>query len=107
MQNCYYSIFLFFVVGRAAERKKRYMCDLILSLAVAYAGFSKGGGGREFRKFEINEDENENFPAQNQVRFLAQKIGEHQKKRFSPKFSPVFGQNKAFAHQHKAFAHRF
>ena len=36
---------------------------------VAYAGFSKGGGAR---KFEINEDQNENFPAQNQVRFSAQ-----------------------------------
>ena len=32
--------------------------------AIAYAGFSKGGGGdRKFRKFEINEDQNENFPA--------------------------------------------
>ena len=42
--------------------------------AVAYAGFSKdgGGGGRKFRKFENNEDQNENFPAQNQVRFPTQ-----------------------------------
>ena len=39
--------------------------------AVAYAGFSKGGG-RKFRKFENNEDQNENFPAQNRVRFSAQ-----------------------------------
>ena len=31
-----------------------------------------GGGGRKFRKFENNEDQNENFPAQNQVRFPAQ-----------------------------------
>ena len=30
-----------------------------------------GGGGRKFRKFENNEDQNENFPAQNQVRFPA------------------------------------
>ena len=37
--------------------------------SVAYAGFSKGGGGR---KFENNEDQNENFPAQIQVRFPAQ-----------------------------------
>ena len=45
------------------------------ALTVAYAGFSKGGGGgggRKFRKFEINEDQNENFPAQNQVRLPAQ-----------------------------------
>ena len=39
---------------------------------VAYAGFSKG----EARKFEINEDQNENFPAQNQVRFFCPKLGE-------------------------------
>ena len=29
-------------------------------------------GGRKFRKFENNEDQNENFSAQNQVRFPAQ-----------------------------------
>ena len=39
---------------------------------VAYAGFSKGEGGRKFRKVEINEGQNENFPAQNQFRFPAQ-----------------------------------
>ena len=39
--------------------------------SVAYAGFLKGGGGRNFRKFENNEDQNEHFPAQNQVRFPA------------------------------------
>ena len=44
---------------------------------VAYAGFSKG----EARKFEINEDQNENFPAQNQVRFFCPKLGEDQKKK--------------------------
>ena len=38
---------------------------------VAYAGFSKGGG-RKFRKFENNKDQNENFPVQNQARFPAQ-----------------------------------
>ena len=43
-------------------------------LPVAYAGFSKGGGAKKFRKFKINEDQNENFPAQNQVRFLVPKI---------------------------------
>ena len=40
-------------------------------------------GGREFRKFEINEDENENFPAQNQVPFSCQNLGEDQKKVFT------------------------
>ena len=35
---------------------------------VAYAGFSKGGA-RKFKKFENNEDQNENFPARNKVRF--------------------------------------
>ena len=40
--------------------------------SVAYAGFSKGGVARKFRKFEINEDQNENFPAQNQVCLPAQ-----------------------------------
>ena len=40
------------------------------ALLVAYAGFSKRGGGG--RKFENNEDQNENFSAQNQVRFSAQ-----------------------------------
>ena len=40
---------------------------------VAKAGFSKGGGGaRKFRKFENNEDQNEKFPAKNQVLFPAQ-----------------------------------
>ena len=40
---------------------------------VAYAGFLKGGGGgRKFRKFENNKDQNENFPVQNLVRFPAQ-----------------------------------
>ena len=43
------------------------------SSTVAYAGFLKGGGGgREFRKFGFNEDENKNCPAQNQVCFPAQ-----------------------------------
>ena len=30
------------------------------------------GGGTKFRRFENNEDQNENVPAQNQVRFPAQ-----------------------------------
>ena len=34
--------------------------------------FERAGGGRNFRKFEINEHQNEKFPAQNQVRFPAQ-----------------------------------
>ena len=37
--------------------------------------FERGGGGggaRKFRKFENNEDQNEDSPAQNQVRFPAQ-----------------------------------
>ena len=40
---------------------------------------------------KINEDQNENFPAQNQVRLPAQKLGEDQKRRSSLKFSQVFG----------------
>ena len=39
--------------------------------AIAYAGFSKGGG-KKFKKIENNEDQKENFPAQNQNRFPAQ-----------------------------------
>ena len=39
--------------------------------SVAYAGFSKGEG-QGIQKIEINEDENENFPAQNQVCFPTQ-----------------------------------
>ena len=40
--------------------------------AVAYAGFSKGGeGGRKFRKFENNEQQNENFFQPESVRLLA------------------------------------
>ena len=38
-------------------------------IPVAKAGFSKGGGAR---KFKNNEDQNENFPAKNQVLFSAQ-----------------------------------
>ena len=34
--------------------------------------FERGRGARKFRKFEINEDQSENFPAPNQVRFPAQ-----------------------------------
>ena len=45
----------------------------ITAKAVAYAGFSKGGGGaRKFENIEDNEEQNENFPPQNQVRFPAQ-----------------------------------
>ena len=57
------------------------------------------GGGRKFRKLEINEDQNENFPSQNQVRFPVPKLGEDQKQRSSLKFSTVFGQKKVFAHR--------
>ena len=79
-------------------------------------------GGRKFKKFEINEDQNENFPAQNQVCLPAQTWVKTKKKRsslkFNPdfgpnlgedqknkkkksllKFSPVFGQKKVFAHR--------
>ena len=85
---------------------------------VEYAGFSKGGA-RKFRKFGNNKDQNENFPAQNQVRFPAQtQVKSKNKKRSSLKFSPVFGpklgedQNKRsslvqFWAEKKVFAHRF
>ena len=53
------------------------------------------GGARKFRKFEINEDQNKNFPAQNQVRFPAQNQVTTKKKRSSLKFSPVFGQKRS------------
>ena len=49
------------------------------------------GGARKFRKFENNEDQNENFPAQNQVRFPVQTQVKTKKKRSSLKFGPVFG----------------
>ena len=48
------------------EKKK------ITAKAVAYAGFSKRGGGRKFENIENNEEQNENFPPQNQVCFPAQ-----------------------------------
>ena len=57
-------------------------------VAVAYAGFSKGGA-EKFRKFENNEDQNKNFSTS---RFSCPKSGEDQKKRRSSlRFSPVFG----------------
>ena len=43
-----------------------------MQLAVAYAGFSKGGGARKFENIQNNEDQNENFPTQNQVRLPSQ-----------------------------------
>ena len=43
--------------------------------------FERRGGAREFRKFEISGDENENFPAQNQVCFCGPKLGKDQKKK--------------------------
>ena len=49
------------------------------------------GGTRKFRKFENNEDQNENFPSQNQVRFPARNYMKTKKKRSSLKFGPVFG----------------
>ena len=50
----------------------------------------------EAKKFEINEDQNENFSAQNQVRFSAQNyVKTPPKKRSSLKFSPVFGQKRS------------
>ena len=48
-----------------------------LFLPVAYAGFSKRGGARKFRKFENNEDQNENFSTSP---FSCPKSGEDQKK---------------------------
>ena len=58
-----------FIYGRAININLCGAKNLFQS--EAYAGFSKGGS-RKFRKFEINEDQNKNFPAQNQVRFPAQ-----------------------------------
>ena len=57
---------------------------------VAYAGFSKGGGGRKFRKFENDEDQNENFFT---CPFSCPKSGEDQEKRSSLKFSRFLAQN--------------
>ena len=45
-----------------------FQLDLLYKTAVAYAGFSKGGG----QEFENYKEQNQNFPAQNQVRFPAQ-----------------------------------
>ena len=41
-------------------------------ISVAYAGFSKGEGPGNSENLKINEDQNENFPAQNQVRLPPQ-----------------------------------
>ena len=54
---------------RAAGVPQGFKMYSLLLGSVAYAGFSKGGGGR---KFQNNEDLNENFPTQNQVLFRAQ-----------------------------------
>ena len=53
---------------------------IIITPSSVHRIFERGWGGR---KFEINEDQNENFPTQNQVRFSAQnpKLGEDQKKK--------------------------
>ena len=47
---------------------------LLLAASSVRRIFERGGGGGagEFRKFEITEDQNEKFPAQNQVCFSAQ-----------------------------------
>ena len=54
-------------------------------------------GATKFRKFENNEDQNEPkigpFSAQNQVKTKKKKKNRINKKRSSPKFSPVFAQN--------------
>ena len=49
------------------------------------AGFSKGGA-RKFRKFENNEDQNQNFAAQKPSPFSCPKLGEDQKKVFAHRF---------------------
>ena len=59
-------------------------------------------GGKKFRKFENNEDHNENFPAHNQVRFSCPNLGEGQKKGFHSNL-----QNLVFGTKKKVFAHRF
>ena len=69
---------------------------------VAYAGFSKGGV-RKFRKFENNENQNENFSPQNQSVFLP-KIRWRPKKKSSLKLSgfwPKIGKRpkKVFAYR--------
>ena len=69
--------------------------------------FKRGGGGaRKFENIENNEDQNENFLPQNQVRFPAQNLVKTQKKRSPLKFSPVFGP-KLREGIKKVFPHRF
>ena len=52
----------------------------IYLFSVAYAGFSKGGGGgKQFRKFENNEDQNEKFSTQNQSVFVPKISGRPKK----------------------------
>ena len=56
--------------------------------------FRKGEGGRKFRKVEINEDQNKNFPPQNQFRSPAQTLVKTKKKR------------KVFTQIHSGFWHK-
>ena len=58
-----------FIAHSEKGKEIEQLVQTLWSTAVAYAGFSKGG---EARKFEIYEVQNENFLAQNQVRFSAQ-----------------------------------
>ena len=48
--------------------------------------FESGEEGRKFENIENNEDQNENFPPQNQVRFPAQKSVKTKKKVFAHRF---------------------
>ena len=59
---------------------------------VAYAGFLKGGATK-FRKFENNDDQNKNVPAQNQVRFPAQTLVKTKKKVFPSNLVRFLAQN--------------
>ena len=62
-----------------------FMSTFFCLLAVAYAGFSKGGA----RKFENNEDQKK-FLHSESVRFSAQNYVKTKKKRSSLNFSPFF-----------------
>ena len=57
---------------------------------VAYAGFSKGGGGRNFRNFEKNKDRIRNCSTQNQSDFLPKIRWRAKITRSLLKFSPIF-----------------
>ena len=60
-----------------------------ISISVAYAGFSKGGG----RKFENNEDQKKNFSTQNQSVFLPKIRWRPKKKALHSKLVRFLAQN--------------